>query len=234
MTVRLTRTSHGGPPQLLGIEIDDGGHARSWQTLGHRVGRFARDLSAHERTALERALTSAREADAGAVPDPTGQVVRPSGATEQLVADEGPDLAFDAHEGPPPDFRKLIRLLLSLREDLVETPVAAIELAVDGPPFSAQLRHVGSEPVRVRMETLTVLATLFKRNSAIEDSKTYIVDASGVDGPVWPGWTLPLVDELGIDTPRKGRFLTVSVGTPEVDALGDGVLRSAEFSWMSE
>ena len=84
------------------------------------------------------------------------------------------------------------------------------------------------------MGTLTVLATLFKRNSAIEDSKTYTVDASEVEGPLWPGWTLPLVEELGIDTPRKGRFLTVSVGTPEVDALGDGVLRSVEFSWMTE
>jgi hypothetical protein len=234
MTVRLTRTSHGTLPESAGIEIDDEGHATGWQTSGNRVGRFARELSPHERVALDRALTSARDADAPATPDPNA-VRPPSGATEQLTADDLPGVVLDEHATPPPGFKKLVRLLFSLREDLVESPVAAIELEVDGPPFRAQLRHVGSEPVRgVRMGTLTVLATLFKRNSAIEDSKTYTVDASEVNGPVWPGWTLPLVAELEIDAPRKGRFLTVSVGTPEVDALGDGVLRSVEFSWMTE
>jgi hypothetical protein len=233
MTVRMTRTSHGTPPDSAGIEIDDEGRATGWQTSGTRVGRFARVLSAQERVTLDRALTSARDADAPAAPDPNAPRP-PSGATEQLAADELPGVVLDEHATPPPGFKKLVRLLLSLREGLIETPVAAIELGVDGPPFRAQLRHVGPEPVRVRMGTLTVLATLFTRDSAIEDSKTYTVDASEVDGPVGPGWTLPLVDELVIDTPRKGRFLTVSVGTPEVDALGDGVLRSVEFSWMTE
>jgi hypothetical protein len=233
MTVRLTRTSHGTPPDSAGIEIDDKGHATGWQTSGNRVGRFARELLPQERVALDRALTSARGADAPAIPDPNA-VRPPSGATEQLIADDLPGVVLDEHPTPPPGFKKLVRLLLSLREDLVESPIAAIELEVDGPPFRAQLRHVGSEPVSVRMGTLTVLATLFKRNSAIEDSKTYTVDASEDNGPVWPGWTLPLVDELVIDAPRKGGFLTVSVGTPEVDALGDGVLRSVEFSWMTE
>ena len=233
MTVRLTRTSHGTLPESAGIEIDDNGRATGWQTSGNRVGRFARDLTAQEQVALDRALTSARGADAPAPPDPNAPKP-PSGATEQLIADELPGVVLDDLATPPPGFKKLVRLLLSLRDDLVDSPLAAIELAVDGPPFRAELRHVGSEPVRVRIGTLTVLATLFKRNSAIEDSKTYTVDASEVEGPLWPGWTLPLVDELGIDTPRKGRFLTVSVGTPEVDALGDGVLRSVEFSWMTE
>jgi hypothetical protein len=233
MTVRLTRTSHGGPPMSLGIEIDDDGHASSWQTSGNRVGRFARELSKRERTALDRALTSARDADVQAAPDPAGQVVRPDGATEQLVADGLPGLVLDAHAKPPAGFKDLIRLLLKLREDLTDSPVAAIELRVEGPPFGAQLRHIGSQPVTLRIGTLNVQATLFKRDSAIADSKTYTVDA-GVDAQVWPGWTLPLVDDLGIDAPRKGRFLTVRVGTPEVDALGDGVLRSAELVWMTE
>lgn len=232
MTVRLTRTSHGTVPESAGIEIDDGGYATGWQTSGNRVGRFARELSAQERVALDRALTSAKDADAPATPDPNA-AKPPSGATEQLIADHL-SVVLDEHATPPPGFKKLVRLLLSLREDLAESPVAAIELEMDGPPFRAQLRHVGTQPMRVRMGTLSVQATLFKRNSAIEDSKTYAVDASGVNGPVGPGWTLPLVDELAIDAPREGRFLTVSVGAPEVDALGDGVLRSVEFSWMTE
>jgi hypothetical protein len=86
----------------------------------------------------------------------------------------------------------------------------------------------------MRMATLTVQATLFDRDSAIVDSTTHAVDASGAAGRVGPGWELSLADNLGIAKPRKGGFLTVTVGTPEVDALGDGVLRGTEFSWMAE
>ena len=234
MTVRLTRTSHGRPPQLLGIEVDDDGHAISWQASGHRVGRFARELSTAERAALERALDSARNADAEAAPDPAGQPVRPSGATEQLTADGLPDVVLDAHGSPPPGFEDLFGLLRDLREDLTDSPVAAIELQVGGSPLGARLRHMGSQPVTVRMATLSVQATLFDKNSAIVDSTTHTVDASGSDGPVGSGWELHLVDDLGVAAPRKGGFLTVTVGTAEVDALGDGVLRRAEFSWMTE
>jgi hypothetical protein len=234
MTIRLTRTSHGGPPLFLGIEIDDDGHATSWQTSGNLVGRFARDLSARERKALDRALASAKAADVQTAAGPASQVQPPSGAMEQLTADGLQDIVLDAHEKPPAGFKDLVKLLRKLREELADSPVAAIELGVDGPPFGAQLRHVGQLPVTVRMGTLSVKATLFTRDSAIADGKTYTVDASSVYGPVGPGWTLPLVDDLAIDAPRKGGFLSVTVGTPEVDSLGDGVLRQSQFSWMTE
>jgi hypothetical protein len=234
MTIRLTRTSHGTPPLSMGIEIDDAGRAAGWQTSGNRVGRFAHSLSERELKALDRALAAAKEAEIEAAPDSASQVQPPSGAVEQLTANGLPDLVLDAHEKPPAGFKDLVKLLRKLREKLADSPVAAIELSVAGPPFDAQLRHVGQQSVTVRMGTLSVKATLFKRDSSIADSKTYTVDASGVDGPVGPGWTLPLVDDLAIDAPGKGRFLTVSVGAPEVDALGDGVLRSAQFVWMSE
>jgi hypothetical protein len=233
MTVRLTRTSNGPQAQWQGIEIDDGGHAASWQTSGNRVGRFARDLSAPERQALDRALAAAGDADAPAAPDPA-QAQRPSGTTEQLTADGLPDVVLDAHETPPEGFGDLVRLLLTLREKLADSPMAAIELEVDGSPLGARLRHVGFEPVAVRMATLTLQATLFDRDSAIVDSATHTVDASDADGKMGPGWSHPLTDDLGLAAPREGGFLTVTVGTAEVDALGDGVLRSAEFSWMTE
>ena len=34
--------------------------------------------------------------------------------------------------------------------------------------------------------------------------------------------------------PRTGGFLTLTVGTPEVDILGDGVLQPTELGWMIE
>jgi|GEM_PF-4948512 len=234
MTVRLTHTSHGAPPQLLGIEIDDNGRAAGWQTFGYRVGRFGRELSARERTALARALSSAGDADAGRAPEAAHRAVRPGGATEQLIADGLRDVVLDANGTPPAGFADLIGMLLTLREDLAESPLAAIELAVSGSPLGARLRHVGFETVAVRMGTLTLRATLFGRDSAIVDSATHTVDASGVHGPVGSEWELPLAENLGLAAPRQGGFLTVTVGTPEVDALGDGVLRPAEFSWMTE
>jgi hypothetical protein len=234
MTVRLIHTAWGAAQQSVGIEIDDDGHARSWQTSGHRVGRFARELSASERTALERALSAARDADSQATPDPAGRVLPPSGSREQLVADGLSGLELDGHAEPPTGFGDLVNLLVKLREDLAESPLAAIELEVDGAPLAARLRHVGSEPVSLRLGALTLSATLFGKGSALVDSVTHTVDPHAVDGPVGPGWVLPLVEDVGLAGPRKGGFLTVTVGTAEVDSLGDGVLRSAEFSWIAE
>jgi hypothetical protein len=84
------------------------------------------------------------------------------------------------------------------------------------------------------MGSLTLQATLFGPDSAIIDTVTHTVDASGTQSPVGEGWVLPITDDLGLSPPQKGGFLTVTLGTPEVDALGDGVLRPARFSWMTE
>jgi hypothetical protein len=232
MTVRLTQTATGRPPRSYGIQIDDDGHATGWQTAGHRVGTFARELSGSERARLERALTAAR--NAGAPAAPAGGPIPPSSATDQLVADGLPDLVLSSGAQAPPGYDELYQLLLELRESIAESPLAAIELDVSGSPLSARLRHVGSGPVTTRMATLTVQATLFDRDSSIVDSATHTIDASGATGQVGPGWNLSLADDLGVKPPRKGGFLTVTVGTPEVDALGDGVLRGTEFSWMAE
>jgi hypothetical protein len=92
---------------------------------------------------------------------------------------------------------------------------------------------VGSEPIAVRGRAVTVQVTAFGRDSAILDAATHTVDAS-VDGPVAAGWELRLVDDLGLAAPPAGGFLTVTVGTLDVDSIGDGVLRPATFSWMTE
>ena len=231
MTVRLTRTSHGGIPDLAVLTVDDDGNASYAQTSGHRIGRFARSLSGSERKALQRALTAASTASA---PDAPAGPAQPSGTVEQLVADGLPDLVLDSGAAPPPGFRQLLRVLLRLRGDISDSPLAAIEVEVTGSPRAVRLRHLGSEPVRVRLSTMTVEATLFGPDSAIVESRSETVDGSAVDGTVEPGWVLPLVADAGIGEAAKGGFVTVSVGPAEVDALGDGVLRPAEFSWAGE
>jgi hypothetical protein len=226
MTVRLMYTSYGG------IEIDDAGRARSWQTSGHRVGRFARELSASERTALEHALSSARDAGAEAAPDRPGDPLPPGEVAERLTADGLPDVVLVGHTAPPAEVEDLVELLRNLREDLADSPVAAIELEVAGSPLGAWLRHVGSEPIAVRGDTITVQVAAFGRDGAVLDSAGYTVDAS-VDGPVGSGWELCLVDNLGLGAPPPGGFLTVTAGTLDVDSAGHGVLHP-EFSWMTE
>ena len=158
----------------------------------------------------------------------------PSVSREQLAADGLPAVVLHGHAPPPRGFGDLVDLLVKLREELSDSPVAAIELDVAGSPLSARLRHVGSEPVSVRLGALTLQATLFDEDSAIVDTATHSVEPDAVDGPVGTGWELPLVDDLGLAAPRKGGFLTVTVGRAEVDSLGDGVLRPAEFSWIIE
>ncbi len=223
MTTRLTRTTHGTRTSEVGVEVDDAGHARAWQTSGHRVGTFARDLTPAERTALADASRAARDADAPAVDG------GPSASREQLVADGMPDVVLDGQASAPAGFADLVGVLRRLRTDLADDPVAAIELDVhDG----AAVRHVGTSPVVVRLgASLSVEVTVFDADSAIADQTTHPVDVDPLHGPVGPGWELPLVADLGVrDRPGDG-FVTVRVGPVEVDALGDGVLRATELTW---
>jgi hypothetical protein len=235
MTARLTRMSHGPAPQSSGLEVDDAGTAVAWKDYGHRVGRFSRELSAGERAALERALAAAAAAgDPGAAP---GGPLHPGGATERLTADGLPDVVLQPHAEPPPGLGDVVELLRGLREELTESPVAALELEVAGTPLRARLRHVGSQPLTVRLGTLTMQATLFGPDSTLLDSATVTVDAAGETrgiGEIGPGWSLSLTDDLAMPPPAKGGFLTVTVGTPEVDVWADGVLHGVELSWMDE
>lgn len=234
MTIRLTHTAHGHVPQSSGLEVDDAGNAVAWKDYGDRVGRFARELSADERGALERALASAAEAAGSVGTAPSGGPLPPSGVTEQLVADGLPDVVLPQHAEPPAGLGDVVDLLRDLREGLTESPVAALELDVSGSPLRARLRHVGSEPLTVRLGTLTLQATLFGPDSTLLDSATVSVDAAREAGPVGPGWSLPLTEDLAIPAPARGGFLTVTVGTPEVDVWANGVLHGVELSWMAE
>jgi hypothetical protein len=233
MTVRLTRIAHGHRRQSEGLEIDEEGHATGWQNSGQKVGRFARTLSAEERQTLDRALAGAREAVSGAVPDPPPSVLPPSGVTEALVADGGVDVVLNT-DAPPPGLGDLVALLLAVREDLADHPVAALTLEVTGPPYAAALRHAGSEPLVVRLGPLTVKGAVLDEDDVVLDRTSLRVDAVNVDGPVGPGWTLPLADDLGLALPRTGGVLTLTVGNPEVDIRGDGVLQPTELGWMIE
>jgi hypothetical protein len=233
MTLRLIMSYYGSSTIEAALEVDDDGRATGWQTAGRRVGRFARALTAAERRALRNAL----EAGPGAG-DASGETndapLPPSGASEQLVGD-GFAATFDPSIGPPEGLEQTFAVLRAIREDLEASPVAAIELDVSGTPLRALVRHAGTDPIQVRVDgALQVQITAYGKNSRVVDSITHTVDTGGLTGSVGAGWGLELIDDVGISDPGRGGFLSVSVGSLDVDSRGDGVLRQADLSWVSE
>ena len=79
------------------------------------------------------------------------------------------------------------------------------------------------------MSELTASVTKFGAGNAIEDSAETPIDDATYDGPIEPGWTLELGD-LGLSEPPSDGFVTLTVGTAEIDVDGDGVLTETEFS----
>lgn len=240
MKLRLTLSNYGSSTLEIGLAIDDDGHVTGWQTAGWRVGRFARDLTAKERTALDRALVLARAPEsASSTPETTQSLASgstpPSGSTEQLVADGLPEATFASSASPPPGYEELIRVLRGVREDLADSPLAAIELEVTGTPLRARLKHVGREPIEVRGDAeIRVEALIYDKNYLVLEREQHTVEAAGLDGAVSDGWELELVGRLSLPTPPRGGFLSVNAGPLRVDSIGDGVLRQAEFSWVTE
>lgn len=231
MTVQLTHSSATRPPATSAIEISEG-RATRWTTSGNRVGRFARELTGRERAALQRAMSDARSAAQSETETHGGPPAAPHRVEDTLTGDGLPEVVMAGGAAPPAGFARLVRLLRRLREDLAESPVAALALEVDGTPLGARLMHKGSEPITVRAGTVTVRWAVFDADSSVVGTATHSVDLA-LTGPVAPGWSVTLATDLGpADLPPRG-LRTVTVGAIDVDSLGDGVLRPAVLSWSS-
>jgi hypothetical protein len=232
MTIRLWRSGSSS----FGLTVDDDGVAHSTSSGGTAVGRFARGLTQDERDGIRRGLaqaTEANDADAAGSESDASELaapVRPGATTEHLLAD-GLDVSYPAGDEPPEPYRELVHTLRAVRDDLAESAVAAIVLDVDGPPYRSRLRHVGTEPITVRMAGLTMTITRYRGDYTIVDTAEEPVEAD-FDGPIGRGWELPLP---AVDTAEPdGGFVVISVGTAEIDVEANGVLRRTEFSWASE
>lgn len=229
MTVRLMYASWGGTPHSYHVEVDDDGRAAESTTFGHRVGRFARDLSESERTTFEAALQSARAADVPP-PAPPDPVASPSGAGLTLLFDDT-EVELGGAAPEPDGAGQLARIMLDLADELVDSPLSALELVVDGAPLEARLGLVGTEKMAVRGRTLAVTATAYDAEMTVLGHEQFSVEVE-LDGPVAPGWVLPLVADLGLPPRPPGGVISIGVEGIEADALGDGVLRQAGLAWQ--
>lgn len=228
MSIRYVVNSPGPRAQYSGVQIDDDSTAVGWQTDGDRVGRFRRALTPTERRALRRALDAAR--DARSAP-PAAAPRRPGATTERVIAD-GVDLTAGAEV--PPAAADLVDRLRELQGRLSGSPVAAVALEVTGPPWTARLRHVGDEPVAVRMASLTLTVAVFGPDGALIDTVDRAVDGSGVGDRVGTGWTLSLVEDLDRPAVPAGGFATLTVAGAQADVRDDGILREVEWGWVNE
>lgn len=228
MTVRYMCTTPGPHGQSSGVEIDDDFVAAGWQTDGGTVGRFGRPLDRAERDGLVRALTAARRAEPA---PPAGGPRRPGAGTERIIAD-GVDLTVTDEVDPAAV--ELVERVRELAERLTGSPVAAIVLDVDGPPWTVRLRHAGETDLTVRAAALTVSTTVFGPDSEILDSTEHIVERAADDDRAGPGWTLDLVENGDGAAVPAGGFAAVTVTGAQADVRGDGIVREVEWGWVSE
>lgn len=232
MTVRYTITTPGPGGHSAGLEIDDESTAVAWQTDGDRIGRFRRPLTAAERLALQRAVEAARRRE----PDPpAGGPRRPEASTERIIAD-GVDLTVT--DDVDPAAADLVARLRDLADRLTASPVAAVVLDVEGPPWTVRLRHAGDTDLTLRASALTVSVTTFGPDSEILDTTEHIVEHAvehaGDGDRVGPGWSRDLVDKLDAPAVPAGVFVTVTVSGAQADVRGDGIVRGVEWGWASE
>lgn len=226
--ITYVRSEPGTPPRSEGLEVDDDGYAVAWRTAGNRVGRFARPLTAAERDELE----SARTVAAGDPDD--DQAPRPAGASgvSELVRAEGVALTCDP-DAVPSAVVALVERLRTLLDDLVDSPVAALELAIepaaDGGSTAVALRHLGDQPVTVRVATLTARATTFDAGSGIvEDTRDDVV--VDLDGPVGAGWSVTF-DDLHLPEVEEGGFQTVRLDPLTAVVRDQDGPRQVELGW---
>lgn len=223
MTLRYSRYTpgHGGPAQSRSLTVEDDGTATATQSFGRRAGRFARPLTEDEQRTYRAALAAAGAAEPPSAP---GGPTAPATTTEQITADGVPSVQFAPSDEPPAGFGDLVAFVRHLLDGLTDSPVAGLELSLDGSRVT--LRHAGTEPITVRAGSLTLRVIAYDENDLISDQRSVEVTAD-VDEPVGPGWELPLAGD--VDLPAG--YVTITAAPLRADVEGDGVLRDVELSW---
>lgn len=211
------------------VTIAEDGSFEAHRTLGgRRIGRFAGSLPAATLRALARDVEAVADADDLAVPTPA------DGATETVRLGRRDRARMGSNERPPRPWAALVqRLREILRDVVVESPVAALELQ-DADDGGVRLTHIGEEPLEVDLEGATWQATRLDAQGVPVARTNGTIDAAaaGETAGAWtravPGWSLevPLGDatDVAAGTSRQVLlFVTVRDG----DELRDGRLVAA-------
>jgi hypothetical protein len=217
----LTYVRAGGSPPRddESLEVDADGNFRLRRTIGTtRVGEFGGTLPPSEAAALRQAAAGLDDVPA---PDETDDARTPGAPTESIETISGAIVvASDAEQ--PAAIAALFDTVRALTDDLVEFPLAAIELTARRTPPGASLRSVGATAATVDLASLTTLATVTDADGRTLQTWSSPPSTVRAPEPAAEGWTRDLaLDASRLDrASARGNRLTVRVELGIVDAGG--------------
>jgi hypothetical protein len=217
----------GRPPaddEAVTIAVD--GTFTAHRTLGgRRIGRFAGSLPPATLRALTRDVDGVADADDVAIATPA------DGATETVRIGRRARVRLGSNERPPGPWAALVgRLRDVLREVVVESPIAALELQ-DTDDGGVRLAHAGTEPLELDLAGASWQATRLDAQQVPVARTGGAIDAAAAGEALgaWtraiPGWTLDLpVREAASPADGSGLQVVVYVTVRDGDDLRDGRL----------
>jgi hypothetical protein len=224
----FSRTGGRAPRDDETLSVAEDGTFEARRTLGGpRVGTFRGQLPERAARALRKAVAALEDAEDLEIPTPR------EGATEVLAC-AGRTLRTGSNERAPKPWRAALDLTRALLEDeVVEAPLAAVELVAD--ERSARLAHAGTEPVEVDTGSVVVNVVRLGDDGAVlarwrgrRDDRLVSNGETLVAEPEWvtatPGWTAELPFDHPVELAR-GDWLQVWVDLPVRDAGGERAAR---------
>ena len=213
MKISYRRTGGWKPPQdNERLDIQDDGIFTMWRSVGWAtnpatpVGRFAGRLSEGELTTLQREASSAAQAGDIQImitPDAPVEAIQVGGAKAVLGANDQPGGAW----GP------LVEHLRRLLAELTASPRAAVSVQVSDDGKKARLVHLGDEPLRLDLSTLSVRAVLWEDYDRLGDWSApprAAGDGHLSDVRAGPGWSVDLPFSHGFEV-RPGSAVVAYV-----------------------
>ncbi|HXT37232.1 MAG TPA: hypothetical protein VN837_16785 [Chloroflexota bacterium] len=218
MNISYQRSGGRRPPRdNESLQITDA-RFTMWRSVGAAtypataIGHFAGTLPPDVREALGQEAAGA--AGAGNLT----LTPKPDGALETITVDSV-RASLGANDDPAGPWQPLITHLRQLLGDLTAQPRAAIAAHVEPDGTSARLVHLGTEPLRLDLTSLSVRAVLWQDYTTRGDWRAPNAGRPG-ETTAAPGWSLGLPFDHGFTIPEgTGVRVYVTFG-----AFNDAVL----------
>jgi hypothetical protein len=202
MTIAYQRSGGRRPPRdNESLRIDSEAGFTMWRSVGAAtypataIGRFAGTLAPEVREALAK-----EGADAVAAGN-LSLMPKPDGAVETITIDSV-QASLGANDDPIGPWQPLVSRMRQLLGDLTAQPRAAIAVQIAQDGASAQLVHLGTEPLRLDLSALTVRAVLWQNYATRGDWRAPNAGMPG-EQTAEPGWSLALPFDHGFTVPEE-------------------------------
>lgn len=204
MTAASYRRTGGRRPRLdEELEIEPDGRFRLRRTVAvDRVGRFAGTVPEARWEALRAGLAELTDAGPLATPDAD----HPSPVYEAIRWDGG-EQAWPDNAPLPDPWLRVRDELRALVDELVDQPVAALELTLAADGTQATLAAVGPEPVALTLSSVVSLSLFDEQDDYVDAASAGLPDTMSEVDSVPAGWhsEIPLAHRLPFSPARTLR-----------------------------